>query len=214
MLIIFSFSVYCFVDYCLPCCFISFCLTIDLWVLVIILVSSNLSYYSVQLNKTNINVRENRRSNQDWVTQRRWRSPCVQSKPLVGKVWRHKCSRHNVNRRTDIKVTRKGTLEKGTNNDLQNSTNRGSLYISHENYIKDGKVLVHLGFLSKVFPGSLTDLSAWVGFCTHSRLSNINFDIWKKKSGGGLYKYPTKNILQTAKFLPTWGLSQGYCPTI
>ena len=42
----------------------------------------------------------------------------------------------------------------------------GSLLISHENYIKDGKVLDHLGFKSKVLPVSLNDLSAWVGFCT------------------------------------------------
>jgi hypothetical protein len=32
--------------------------------------------------------------------------------------------------------------------------------ISHEKYIKDGKILAHLGFKLKVFPGSLTDLSA------------------------------------------------------
>jgi hypothetical protein len=31
----------------------------------------------------------------------------------------------------------------------------GSLLISHEKYIKDGKVLVHLGFQSKVFPRPL-----------------------------------------------------------
>jgi hypothetical protein len=31
---------------------------------------------------------------------------------------------------------------------------------SHEKYIKDGKVLDPLGFLSKVMPGPLTDLSA------------------------------------------------------
>jgi hypothetical protein len=44
----------------------------------------------------------------------------------------------------------------------------GSLEISHEKYIKDGKVLDHLGFQSKVFPRPLNDLSAWVGFCTSS----------------------------------------------
>jgi hypothetical protein len=44
----------------------------------------------------------------------------------------------------------------------------GSLLISHEKLIKDGKVLDHLGFNSKVLPGPLTDLSAWVGFCTSS----------------------------------------------
>jgi hypothetical protein len=36
----------------------------------------------------------------------------------------------------------------------------------HEKYIKDGKVLAHLGFKSTIFPGTLPDLSAWVGFCT------------------------------------------------
>jgi hypothetical protein len=34
----------------------------------------------------------------------------------------------------------------------------GSLLISHEKYFKDGKVLDHLGFQSKVFPGPLADL--------------------------------------------------------
>ena len=36
----------------------------------------------------------------------------------------------------------------------------------------------------------------------HSRVSNINFDIWKKIVEGGLYKYPMKNISITAKILP------------
>jgi hypothetical protein len=40
-------------------------------------------------------------------------------------------------------------------------------------YIKDGKVLAHLGYRSKVFPGPLTDLSAWVGFCTSSPIIDI-----------------------------------------
>ena len=35
----------------------------------------------------------------------------------------------------------------------------GTLCISHAKYIKDGKVLAHLGFRLKVFPGPLTDLS-------------------------------------------------------
>ena len=46
---------------------------------------------------------------------------------------------------------------------------RGSLLISHEKYIKDGKVLDHLWFMSKVLPGPLTDLSAWVAFSTSSQ---------------------------------------------
>ena len=33
----------------------------------------------------------------------------------------------------------------------------GSLLISDEKYIKDGKVLDHLGLKSKVFPGPFTD---------------------------------------------------------
>ena len=37
----------------------------------------------------------------------------------------------------------------------------GTLYISHEKIPKDGKVLCHLGFKSKVFPGPLSDLSTW-----------------------------------------------------
>jgi hypothetical protein len=36
----------------------------------------------------------------------------------------------------------------------------GSLYISHEKYIKDGKVFAHLGIALKILPGSLTDVSA------------------------------------------------------
>ena len=41
-----------------------------------------------------------------------------------------------------------------------NNCSGGSLLISHEKYIKDGKVLVHLGLRLKVLPGSLTDVSA------------------------------------------------------
>ena len=36
----------------------------------------------------------------------------------------------------------------------------GALYISHEKYIKDGKILAHLGIKLTVLPGSLTDVSA------------------------------------------------------
>ena len=36
----------------------------------------------------------------------------------------------------------------------------GSLWISHEKYIKDGKVLAHLGLKLNVLPGSLTGVSA------------------------------------------------------
>jgi hypothetical protein len=54
----------------------------------------------------------------------------------------------------------------------------GSLLISHEKYIKDGKVLDHLGFKSKVLSGSLTDLSAWVGFCTSSPQQGVKYQLW------------------------------------
>ena len=43
----------------------------------------------------------------------------------------------------------------------------------------------------------------------HSRVSNINSDIWKKIVEGDLYKYPIKNISRTAKFLPTFGQVKG-----
>ena len=36
----------------------------------------------------------------------------------------------------------------------------GEPYTSHDKLPKDGKVLYHLGFISKVLPGPLTDLSA------------------------------------------------------
>jgi hypothetical protein len=50
-----------------------------------------------------------------------------------------------------------------------------SLLISHEKYIKDGKVLAHLWLTSKVLPGLLTDLSAWVGFCTSSPQQDVKY---------------------------------------
>ena len=40
--------------------------------------------------------------------------------------------------------------------------------MSHEKYIKNGKVLNHLELRSKVLIGPLTDLSAWVGLYTSS----------------------------------------------
>jgi hypothetical protein len=67
----------------------------------------------------------------------------------------------------------------------------GSLWISHEKYIKDGKVLDHLGLKSKVFPWSLTDLSTWVGVCTPSPQQGVKYQLWYLKKilwrGGGLY---------------------------
>ena len=36
----------------------------------------------------------------------------------------------------------------------------------------------------------------------HSRVSNINFDIWKQIVQGGLYEYPMKNISRTQSSCP------------
>jgi hypothetical protein len=57
----------------------------------------------------------------------------------------------------------------------------GSLWIFHEQYIKDGKVLAHLGCQSKVLPGPLTDWSASVGFCTSSPQQVVKYQLWYLK---------------------------------
>jgi hypothetical protein len=44
-------------------------------------------------------------------------------------------------------------------------------------YIKDGNVLDHMGFKSKVLPGPLADLSAWVGFCTSSPQQGVKYQL-------------------------------------
>jgi hypothetical protein len=44
------------------------------------------------------------------------------------------------------------------------------------------------------------------------QISTLIFE--KQIMEGGLYKYPMKNILKTAKVLITWGLSQGIAPNI
>ena len=49
--------------------------------------------------------------------------------------------------------------------------------MSHEQYIKDGKVLDHLEFKSKVLPVSLTNLSAWVVFCTSSIQQGVKYQL-------------------------------------
>jgi hypothetical protein len=51
----------------------------------------------------------------------------------------------------------------------------------------------------------------WVSAPTAGyQISTLIFEmlLWK----GGLYKYPINNILRTAKFLPTWILSQKIFP--
>jgi hypothetical protein len=52
-----------------------------------------------------------------------------------------------------------------------------SLLITHEKYIKDGKVLDHLGLKSKVLHGPLTELRAWMGFCTSSPQLGVKYQL-------------------------------------
>jgi hypothetical protein len=56
-------------------------------------------------------------------------------------------------------------------------------------------------------------LSAWVGFCTSSPQQGVTYQLWYfALVGGEPYKYPMNNCQRTAKFFPTWGLVQRYCP--
>ena len=52
-----------------------------------------------------------------------------------------------------------------------------TLCISHEKYIKDDKVLAHLGFRLNVLSGPLTDLSALVGLCTSSPQQGVKYQL-------------------------------------
>jgi hypothetical protein len=52
-------------------------------------------------------------------------------------------------------------------------------YLSQlKKYIKDGKVLAHLGLQSKVFSGCFTDISSWVGFCTSTPQQSVKYQLW------------------------------------
>jgi hypothetical protein len=62
---------------------------------------------------------------------------------------------------------------------LKTNCGEGSLQISHEKYIPYGKILAHFGFTSKVLSVPLSDLSAWVGFCTSSPLHKKKIQISK-----------------------------------
>jgi hypothetical protein len=42
----------------------------------------------------------------------------------------------------------------------------------------DSKVLSHLGFMSKVLPVPLTELIAWVGFCTSRPQQDVKYQLW------------------------------------
>jgi hypothetical protein len=113
-----------------------------------------------------------------------------------------------------------------------------SLCIFHEKYIKDGKVLAHLGFQSKVSVGSLIQSVKGSDYIIHwSRkwartlpsLTYFSWDIHRDPPPQnkfqislifdfflewGLYKYPMKNILRTEKFFPTWGFNEWYSPSL
>jgi hypothetical protein len=90
---------------------------------------------------------------------------------------------------------------------------RGSLLIFHEKYIKESKVLTHLGLQSKVLAGPLTDWSVWVGFCTPIPQQGVKYQLgYLIFLEGGLYKYPMKILLRTAKFFPTWDVDQRNYP--
>ena len=91
---------------------------------------------------------------------------------------------------------------------------RGSLLISHEKYIKDGKVLHHLGFQSNVFPGPLTDLSAWVGFCTSSPQQCVKYQHWYLIFfyGGGALLISHEKYIKDGKVLAHLGFMSKVLP--
>ena len=89
----------------------------------------------------------------------------------------------------------------------------GGLWISDEKLPKDGNILSHLGFISRILPGPLTELSVWVGYCTSSPQHAVKYQVWYLDFFGG-YKYPMKNCQTTAKFFLPWDLSQRYCPGV
>ena len=60
---------------------------------------------------------------------------------------------------------------------------RGDLYkYPMTNILKDGRVLVHLGFRLKILPMPLTDLNAWVVFCTSSPQQCVKYQLWYLKN--------------------------------
>ena len=82
-------------------------------------------------------------------------------------------------------------------------------------YLRDPPLHKNKNSNIKVLPEPLTDSSAWVCFCISSPQQGVKYQLWYMKNNfveGGLYKYHMKNILRMAKFLPTWGLNQRYCP--
>jgi hypothetical protein len=60
--------------------------------------------------------------------------------------------------------------------DLNPKWGRGSVNIN-EKFPTDGKVLAHFGVNSTILSGSLTDLSALVGFCTSSPQQGVKYQL-------------------------------------
>ena len=105
----------------------------------------------------------------------------------------------------------------------------GSIWISNEKYIPNCKILAHLEFKSKVLPGPLTDLSAWVGFCNlyptaGCQIATLTFEKKMRGVGGSLWvsheKYiPNGKVLAYLRFqsrvfpMPLTGLCVwvGFC---
>jgi hypothetical protein len=82
------------------------------------------------------------------------------------------------------------------------------------NILRTAKFLPTWGFSQRHCLGLyLTEVPGWLSAPeAHSRVSNINFEIWIFFCAGGLYKYSMNTILRRAKFLPNWGFNQRYWP--
>ena len=81
------------------------------------------------------------------------------------------------------------------------------------NWLKCLREFLHL---KQVLSGPLTGISAWVGFCISSPQQCVKYQLRYLNCifvEGGLYEYPMKNSLRS-KFLPTWGLSHRYSPSL
>jgi hypothetical protein len=72
---------------------------------------------------------------------------------------------------------------------------------------KDGKVLSLLGCKSKVLPGSLTDLSAWLGFCHGLDVQNPTQGLKSAKDLGNTFDLN----LQWERTFPSFGIVHGIC---
>ena len=89
----------------------------------------------------------------------------------------------------------------------------GGLWISHEKLPKDGNILSHFGFFSKILPGPLTEWIAWVGFSTSSARQGVKYQLWYLDYflGGGL-QICHNNLPKYCKVLSYLGFISVYCP--